>query len=216
MLKNNMINFVQNFAYLVILVKKLLMSEENLVNNIKNKDLKSFKILVDEYQKKVLNTCNRFVNNREDAEDLTQEVFIEVYRSISGFRGDSKLSTWIYRIAVTKSLDFLRKRKRKKRFGIMKSISGEERLQEELKATDTSDPGTQAENQDRIKILNEALEKLPENQRVAFTLSKYDELSYQEIAEILETTIPAVESLIHRAKNNLKKRLYNYYEKKLI
>ena len=216
MLKNNMINFVQNFAYLVILVKKLLMSEENLVNNIKNKDLKSFKILVDEYQKKVLNTCNRFVNNREDAEDLTQEVFIEVYRSISGFRGDSKLSTWIYRIAVTKSLDFLRKRKRKKRFGIMKSISGEERLREELKATDTSDPGTQAENQDRIKILNEALEKLPENQRVAFTLSKYEELSYQEIAEILETTIPAVESLIHRAKNNLKKRLYNYYEKKLI
>ena len=216
MLKNNMINFVQNFAYLVILVKKLLMSEENLVNNIKNKDLKSFKILVDEYQKKVLNTCNRFVNNREDAEDLTQEVFIEVYRSISGFRGDSKLSTWIYRIAVTKSLDFLRKRKRKKRFGIMKSISGEERLREELKATDISNPGTQAENQDRIKILNEALEKLPENQRVAFTLSKYDELSYQEIAEILETTIPAVESLIHRAKNNLKKRLYNYYEKKLI
>ena len=216
MLKNNMINFVQNFAYLVILVKKLLMSEENLVNNIKNKDLNSFKVLVDEYQKKVLNTCNRFVNNREDAEDLTQEVFIEVYRSISGFRGDSKLSTWIYRIAVTKSLDFLRKRKRKKRFGIMKSISSEEKLREELKATDISNPGTQAENQDRIKILNEALEKLPENQRVAFTLSKYDELSYQEIAEILETTIPAVESLIHRAKNNLKKRLYNYYEKKLI
>ena len=192
------------------------MSEENLVNNIKNKDLNSFKVLVDEYQKKVLNTCNRFVNNREDAEDLTQEVFIEVYRSISGFRGDSKLSTWIYRIAVTKSLDFLRKRKRKKRFGIMKSISSEERLREELKATDISNPGTQAENQDRIKILNEALEKLPENQRVAFTLSKYDELSYQEIAEILETTISAVESLIHRAKNNLKKRLHNYYEKKLI
>ena len=192
------------------------MSEENLVNNIKNKDLKSFKIFVDEHQRKVLNTCNRFVNNKEDAEDLTQEVFVEVFRSISGFRGDSKLSTWIYRIAVTKSLDFLRKRKRKKRFGIMKSISGEERLREELKATDISNPGTQAENQDRIKILNEALEKLPENQRVAFTLSKYDELSYQEIAEILETTIPAVESLIHRAKNNLKKRLYNYYEKKLI
>ena len=192
------------------------MSEENLVNNIKNKDLKSFKILVGEHQKKVLNTCNRFVNNKEDAEDLTQEVFVEVFRSISGFRGDSKLSTWIYRIAVTKSLDFLRKKKRKKRFGIMKSISSEEKLREELKATDTSDPGTLAENQDRIKILNEALEKLPENQRVAFTLSKYDELSYQEIAEILETTIPAVESLIHRAKNNLKKRLYNYYEKKLI
>ena len=192
------------------------MSEENLVNNIKSKDLNSFKVLVDEYQKKVLNTCNRFVNNKEDAEDLTQEVFIEVYRSISGFRGDSKLSTWIYRIAVTKSPDFLRKKKRKNRFGIMKNVLGEETLQVELKAYDTLNPVTQAENQDRIKILNEALEKLPENQRVAFTLSKYDELSYREIAEILETTISAVESLIHRAKNNLKKRLHNYYEKKLI
>ncbi len=192
------------------------MAEEELIKNISNGGFKSFKILVNENQKKVLNTCFRFTNNREDAEDLTQEVFMEVYKSITGFRGDSKLSTWIYRIAVTKSLDFLRKKKRKKRFGIMKSISSEETLREELKATDISSPGTQAENRDRIKILNEALEKLPENQRVAFTLSKYDELSYQEIAEILETTIPAVESLIHRAKNNLKKRLYNYYEKKLI
>jgi RNA polymerase sigma-70 factor (ECF subfamily) len=98
----------------------------------------------------------------------------------------------------------------------MKNVLGEETLQVELKAYDTLNPVTQAENQNRIKILNEALEKLPENQRVAFTLSKYDELSYREIAEILETTISAVESLIHRAKNNLKKRLHNYYEKKLI
>ena len=192
------------------------MPEENLVNKIKNKDLTSFKSLVEEYQKIVLNTCNRFVNNKEDAEDITQEVFMEVFRSISEFRGDSKLSTWIYRISVTKSLDFLRKKKRKKRFGITKSVFSGETLIEELKADSISNPGILAENEDRIKILNEALNKLPENQHVAFTLSKYDELSYQEIAEILKTTIPAVESLIHRAKNNLKKRLYNYYEKKLI
>ena len=192
------------------------MSEENLINNIKNKDLKSFKILVDEHQKKVLNTCNRFVNNKEDAEDLTQEVFIEVYRSISGFRGDSKLSTWIYRIAVTKSLDFIRRKKRKKRFGIMRNVFSGEPLNEELKTSENLNPGAQAENQDRIRILNEALKSLPENQRVAFTLSKYDEMSYQEISEILETTISAVESLIHRAKNNLKKKLYDYYEKELI
>lgn len=192
------------------------MAEEEIIKNISNGDFGSFKILVNENQKKVLNTCFRFTNNHEDAEDLTQEVFIEVYRSISGFRGDSKLSTWIYRIAVTKSLDFLRKKKRKKRFGITKGFSNEETMREELKAADISNPATQTENQDRIRILNEALEKLPENQRVAFTLSKYDEMSYQEISEILETTISAVESLIHRAKNNLKKRLYNYYEKKLI
>lgn len=192
------------------------MPEENLENKIKNKDIASFRNLVEEHQKIVLNTCNKFVNNREDAEDLTQEVFMEVYRSISGFRGDSKLSTWIYRIAVTKSLDFLRKKKRKKRFGIMKNVFSGESLQEELKTPEDSNPAKQVEKQDRLRILNEALDSLPENQRVAFTLSKYDELSYMEIAEILKTTIPAVESLIHRAKNNLKKRLSDYYKKRLL
>ena len=192
------------------------MSEENLVNKIKNKDIASFRNLVEEHQKIVLNTCNKFVNNKEDAEDLTQEVFMEVYRSISGFRGDSKLSTWIYRIAVTKSLDFLRKKKRKKRFGIIKNVFSGESLQEELKSPEDSNPAKQVEKQDRLRILNEALDSLPENQRVAFTLSKYDELSYMEIAEILKTTIPAVESLIHRAKNNLKKRLSDYYKKRLL
>ena len=192
------------------------MSEENLVNKIKNKDIASFRNLVEEHQKIVLNTCNKFVNNKEDAEDLTQEVFMEVYRSISGFRGDSKLSTWIYRIAVTKSLDFLRKKKRKKRFGIIKNVFSGESLQEELKSPEDSNPAKQVEKQDRLRILNEALDSLPENQRVAFTLSKYDEVSYMEIAEILKTTIPAVESLIHRAKNNLKKRLSDYYKKRLL
>jgi RNA polymerase sigma-70 factor (ECF subfamily) len=192
------------------------MTEEELIKNMISGDYDSFKVLVNENQKKVLNTCYRFTNNREDAEDITQEVFVEVYRSIRGFRGNSKLSTWIYRIAVAKSLDFLRKKKRKKRFGFVKNVFSGEQLKEDLKASVSSSPEANAENQDRIKILNEALETLPENQRTAFTLSKYDELSYQEIAEILGTTIPAVESLIHRAKNNLKKKLYKYYEKKLI
>ena len=192
------------------------MTEEELIKNLKSGDLNSFRLLVDEHQKKVLNTCNRFVNNREDAEDLTQEVFVEVYKSVSAFRGDAKISTWIYRIAVTKSLDYLRKKKRKKRFGIMKNIFSDDNDDREIQASESSDPGKQAEDEDRLRILNSALEKLPENQRAAFTLSKYDEMSYAEIAEILKTSTSAVDALIQRAKNNLKKRLYNYYEKKII
>ena len=88
------------------------MSVDNLIENLKKGDINSFRILVNEHQRKVLNTCYRFLNNKEDAEDLTQEVFLEVYKSISSFRGESKISTWIYRIAVTKSLDFIRKKKR--------------------------------------------------------------------------------------------------------
>ena len=192
------------------------MSKENLTEELKKGDLKSFRILVDEHQKKVLNTCYRFVRSREDAEDLTQEVFIEVYKSISSFRGESKISTWIYRIAVTKSLDFIRRKKRKKRFAILKSTFSGDTIEEDIPDNQNLNPGGKIEEQERIRILNEALGSLPENQRTAFTLSKYDEMSYKEIAEILNTTVSSVESLIHRAKQNLKKRLQNYYEKKII
>ena len=189
---------------------------ENLTEDLKKGDIKSFRILVDEHQKKVLNTCYRFVGNREDAEDLTQEVFIEVYKSISSFRGESQISTWIYRIAVTKSLDFIRKKKRKKRFAILKNTFSGDTVEEDIPDNQNLNPGSKIEEKDRIRILNEALESLPENQRAAFTLSKYDEMSYKEIAEILNTTVSSVESLIHRAKENLKKKLHHYYEKKII
>jgi len=192
------------------------MSVEKLIENIVKGDLKSFKILVDEHQQIVLNTCFRFLNNREDSEDLTQEVFVEVYKSLASFRGESKLSTWIYRIAVTKSLDFIRRKKRKKRFGIIKKVFNADDSFEDIIDDNNPDPEARLEELDRIKILNEALGTLPENQRAAFTLSKYDEISYKEIAEILDTTIPSVESLIHRAKNNLKKKLRKYYETEII
>ncbi len=189
---------------------------ENLTEDLKKGDIKSYRMLVDEHQKKVLNTCYRFVGNREDAEDLTQEVFIEVYKSISSFRGESQISTWIYRIAVTKSLDFIRKKKRKKRFAILKNTFSGDTVEEDIPDNQNLNPGGKIEEKDRIRILNEALELLPENQKAAFTLSKYDEMSYKEIAEILNTTVSSVESLIHRAKENLKKKLRNYYEKKII
>ena len=192
------------------------MSVEKLIENIVKGDLKSFKILVDEHQQIVLNTCFRFLNNKEDSEDLTQEVFVEVYKSLASFRGESKLSTWIYRIAVTKSLDFIRRKKRKKRFGIIKKVFNADDSFEDIIDDNNPDPEVRLEELDRIKILNEALGTLPENQRAAFTLSKYDEISYKEIAEILDTTIPSVESLIHRAKNNLKKKLRKYYETEII
>ncbi|MEE9450669.1 MAG: sigma-70 family RNA polymerase sigma factor [Ignavibacteriaceae bacterium] len=191
------------------------MEEKELVENIRNGDASAFRNLVDEYQVKVLNVSYRFVNNREDTEDIAQEVFIEVHRSIEGFRGDSKLSTWIYRITVSKSLDFLRMKSRKKRFGKMKYLNGEEETEEQIPASNTVNPEKELENQDRIRVLMNAIGTLSENQRVAFTLSKIDELSYKEIAEVLGSTISSVESLIHRAKVNLRKKLYNFYKKNI-
>lgn len=191
------------------------MEDIELINKLKEGDEESFRVIVDRYQKYILNICFRFTRSKETTEDLTQEVFIEVYRSINNFRGGSKFSTWIYRIAVTKSLDHLKSQKRKKRFGMIKSLFVENDFDNEslLVADSGENPQKKIEQDDRMKILSLALESLPEKQRIAFTLNKYDEMSYQEIAGILGTTISSVESLIHRAKINLRKKLYNYYKK---
>lgn len=191
-------------------------SEQELTEKLRFGDEDAFRYVIDTHQKIALNACFRIVNNRETAEDLVQEVFIEVFRSIKNFRGDSKLSTWIYRIAVTKSLDYLKSMKRKKRFARLKSLFNNEDEQLQLPAPEQSNPEKIFTDADRKKVLDWALNSLAENQRAAFTLSKYDELSYKEIAETMGTSVSSVESLIHRAKSNLKKKLKKYYEKKIL
>ncbi|ACF45466.1 RNA polymerase, sigma-24 subunit, ECF subfamily [Prosthecochloris aestuarii DSM 271] len=171
----------------------------------------SFSALVAEHQNMVINTCYRFVLNREDAEDIAQEVFIEAYRSLERFRNESKLSTWLYRIAVTKSLDHLRKKKRKKRFSSLKRMIGQEDPIQEIALPDNDTPSDLCLEQERVKVLQNALDSLPDNQKTAFLLSKSDGYSNQEIADIMQTSVSAIESLIHRAKKNLQKKLEKHY-----
>lgn len=170
-----------------------------------------FSDLVAEHQEMVLNTCYRFVLNREDAQDLAQEVFIEVHRSLDRFREESKLSTWIYRIAVTKSLDHLRKLKRKKRFSSIKRIIGVDDPADSIPAPERENPADALADKERVAVLQVALDSLPDSQKAAFLLSKQDGYSNQEIADILQTTIPAVESLVHRAKKSLQSKLEKHY-----
>jgi RNA polymerase sigma-70 factor, ECF subfamily len=188
------------------------MEDLEIINKLKSGDDETFRLVVEKYQKLVLNCSYRFLRNRESAEDLTQEVFLEVFESIHSFRADSRLSTWIYRIAVTKSLNHLKSLKRKKRFAVVISLFGDDAVSERITSPDASGPERELENQERAKVLNRALDRLPENQRIAFTLSKYKEMSYEEIASMMGTSIPSVESLIHRAKTNLKKILSAYYK----
>ena len=189
------------------------MNETELLQKLKENDEEAFRLVFNENQKKVINTCYRLVYDRDIAEDITQEVFIKVFSSIDQFRGESKLSTWIYRIAVTKSLDYLRAQKRKKRLAFFRNALGEDQVQIEIPAPDYENPDVIADRTEGMKILNNALNHLPENQRVAFSLSKYDEMSSKEIADIMGSTVSAVDSLIHRAKKNLEKKLFNYYKR---
>ncbi len=143
------------------------------------------------------------MQHAQDAEDVAQEVFIAVHEHIRSFRGDAKLSTWIYRIAITKSLDALRKRKRR----------STQPLPEDNGYTHSfHHPGTQLANKELAAMLFKAISRLPDNQKTAFILHKTEGQSYSDIAEIMNTSLPAVESLMFRAKQKLQKLLAQYYD----
>jgi len=182
------------------------LNELELIQGLRDGDESAFKYLVENYKDRVFNTSIGIVQNAEDAEDVAQEVFIQVYRSIRSFKGESKLSTWLYRIATTRSLDLLRSRKSKKRFGFIQRLFGEgnEPLHE---LPDFNHPGVAMDRKENAAKLFKAIAQLPENQKTAFTLHKLEDLSYQEVSEVMQTSIAAVESLMHRAKQNLRKML---------
>ncbi len=183
------------------------MTELELIEGLKRGDESAFRKLVEQYQDLVYNTALGVVQNAADAEDVAQEVFIQIYRSIGTFKSEAKLSTWIYRITTTRALDLLRARKSKKRFGLLKRLWETEEESPLDTIEDFNHPGVALERKEDAAKLFEAIGQLPENQKVAFVLHKLEGLSYQEISEIMGNTVPAVESLMHRARLNLKKLL---------
>jgi RNA polymerase sigma-70 factor (ECF subfamily) len=189
------------------------MTDKELIRRLIDGDQEAFRSLVDNYQDLVFNTCYNLIRNTEDAEDVAQDVFIEIYESIHQFRSESKLSTWLYRIAINKSLNHIRKYKWKSRVSSIENFfAGEKNVKLEIEDPHAHNSPESIDYSERAKVLQNAINNLPENQRIAFTLCKYDELSYQEITEIMNLSLSSVESLIHRAKLNLQKKLVNYYK----
>ena len=186
--------------------------ESVLIKRIKSGDHLAFEEIVDQYKQMVINTCIGLLHHNEDAEDVAQEVFIEIYQSIHQFREASKLSTWIYRIAINKSLNFIRKKKGSRWIRSIESFfTGEKKQVLEIPDKQSDQPEELLEKKERADKLYHAIDSLSENQRIAFTLHKYDDLPYKEIAEVMNLSLSAVESLIHRAKKNLQKKLSRYY-----
>lgn len=186
------------------------MSELQLIQALQQREESAFKQLVTSYQDRVYHTILGFLQQEQDAEDLAQDVFIRVFENIHQFKGESALGTWIYRIAVTQSLDFLRRKNRKKRGGTLLGFFGMGE-KEYLHPQEFEHPGIKAENKEKAAVLFAAVNKLPENQRSAFLLQKLEGLSQNEIGEVLRISASAVESLLSRAKANLKKQLTEYY-----
>jgi len=189
------------------------LKETEFIQELKLKSPKAYSQLLDDYQQKVFSTCISFVPNREDAEDIAQDVFVEVFNSIKKFKGNSKLSTWIYRIATNKCLEFIRKKNTKKRFAFLQSITGNAiPIDKTDYFTEMNHPGILLENKELNATLFKAINNLPESQTVIFTLHKIDGKSYQEVADITGKSLSSVESLMFRAKKNLQKILENYYK----
>ena len=192
-----------------------MINQEELIKNLRSGNQAAFSLLIDDYQQKVFHTCISFVPNKEDAEDIAQEVFLEVYKSIGKFKGNSKLSTWIYKICTNKCLEFIRKKNAKKRLVFIQRILGNEiPLDKTNFFTEFNHPGILLEHKEQSETIYLAINTLPESQKTVFTLAKLDGKTYQEIVEITGKSMSSVESIMFRAKKNLQKKLANFYKNK--
>jgi RNA polymerase sigma factor (sigma-70 family) len=166
----------------------------------------AFRTLVERYQARIYRTVFSLLRNEEEAEDVAQEVFVEVYQTIGRFRGEAALSTWLYRLATSRALKNLRRARTKKRFAYFTSLLGlDNGVLHEL--PDHAHPLVLLEGQQQLQLLLAHIARLPGQQQVAFTLRHEQELSYEEIAAVLDTTVPAVESLLFRARQTLRKHV---------
>ena len=187
--------------------------DEEIKSFYKIDENKAFQLIVDHFGEKVFNNCAYQLRSKEDAEDVTQEVFTSIFLSLDNFEGNSKLSTWIYAITSNKCKEFIRTKTRKKRLAFFIPLFSENSSVEHSSIIDYYNPSIQLEDKEKAKILFEAIDKLSENQKRAFILSKIDGYSYIEISEMMELTVSSVESLLFRSKKELKRLLGDYYEK---
>lgn len=165
-------------------------------------DVQAFNILVEKYKRKIYLTAYRLLGNHEDASDLTQEVIIKMYTELKNFRRESSIYTWIYRITTNLSLNELKKRK-------IRNFFDYDEVEEWLFKDEKQSPELSYRENELSNKIQEAINKLPEKQRTVFTLRYYDGLSYEEISEILGTSVGALKANYFHAINKLQKELKN-------
>ncbi len=187
------------------------MTEKELIDALKKGDTLAFNNLVDTYSNIVYRICIGVLVRKEDAEDVTQEVFTKIYLNIQSFQEKSKLSTWIYRIAMNQCNEHLRKASRKKR--INKTITSDSNVTQQIATAQRLNPDFQLIAREEQEIILNAINSLPEKYRIVLTLNAIDGISYKEVAETLNSSLTATESLLYRAKQQLKIVLSDFYAK---
>ena len=175
----------------------------------------AFAAFIQLHQQLVMSTALGIVQNTEDAEEITQDVFVEVFQQHQHFKGESSVTTWLYRITTNKCIDHIRRKKTKKRFAFITGLFHNNSNEPIHDAGHFVHPGVVAENKEKAAILFRAIEQLPEKQKTAYVLYEIENLSYAEIAEILNSSVSSVESLLFRSRQGLRKILETFYKHQL-
>ncbi|GBF31972.1 RNA polymerase sigma factor SigW [Desulfocucumis palustris] len=182
-------------------------TDELLVHKTIQGDRDAYGQLVERYQHQLYDLIFKMLNNQEDARDVSQEIFIKVFRSLDKFRYESKFSTWLYRVATNHCLDFLRKKKREKERYLIRESPPEDGAGREPQSGGCWEPEQSLLQKENLQRLQKALEQLPETYRLPLLMQHYRKMSYQEIAQIMNIPVKTVATRIYRAKNMLKECL---------
>ena len=185
-------------------------SSENLMTRIAKGDADALEILVNRHQTSVLNLIFRFIGDRTQAKDLAQEAFIRVWQAAKTYKPEAKFTTWLYRITANLCFNELKSARRRRWFQFRHSNEDNEGSIEETFSDGLPTAEDLLLERERSRQISDALQSLPDNQRIALVLKRYDDLSYAEIAQIIGCSVSAVESLLVRAKRTLQKKLKNY------
>jgi len=183
-----------------------------LMMRVKEGDMAAFTELVDKYKQPVMNLVYRMLRDVTEAEDVAQNVFVQVHRSAYRYQISSKFSTWLFTIARNLSLNEIRRRSRHPADSMEAASSEQDQpwhQYQDMKATPPPDKLLYGELEQKIE---DALSELPENQRIALLLCRQEELSYEEMANVLGCSLSAVKSLIHRGRETLKQKLKPYLQ----
>jgi RNA polymerase sigma-70 factor (ECF subfamily) len=185
-------------------------SSEELMARIAKGNEGAFETLVNRHQASILNLIYRYIGDRTQAKDLAQEVFIRVWQSAKRYKPDAKFTTWLYRITANLCFNELKASRRKKWFSFNRSDEDGNLTFEDTLADSAPSAEDLLLEKERSRQISDALQSLPDNQRMALVLKRYDDLSYEEIAQIIGCSVSAVESLLVRAKRSLQEKLKNY------
>jgi RNA polymerase sigma-70 factor (ECF subfamily) len=185
-------------------------SDNDLISAVREGKIEAFDQIVRRYESKVLGVLYGMMRNSDDARDVAQDVFVKAYKSVDKFRGDSKLYTWLYRITVNMAIDYMRKKQKKAKV----EYNDEVKISDDNPAVpvDRINPSKTVQNKELRTKLQEAIEQLPEEQKSTFVLREMQDMSYQEIADVMNCSVGTVMSRLFYARKKVRDMIKPYLE----